>query len=104
MKVFGLFAALTIIAATACTAERAVSPQPSARSAATLAAPRPSEVPLLFVVDGVRYPKDHMPPLSSGQVASVQVIKGRRALAEYGPDGSYGVVLITTKQASGPRA
>lgn len=104
MKVLGLFAALTIIAA-ACTAELAVSPQPAAaRSAATPPASGPREVPLLFVVDGVRYPKEHVPPLSAEQVARVEVIKGRRALSEYGPDGSYGVVLITTKQASGPRA
>jgi hypothetical protein len=38
--------------------------------------------------------------LSADQVAAVQVIKGRRALQQYGPDAAYGVVVITTKLAA----
>jgi hypothetical protein len=33
-------------------------------------------------------------------VASVQIVKGSRALEQYGPDASYGVVVITTKLAA----
>jgi outer membrane receptor protein involved in Fe transport len=58
-----------------------------------------SQLPLLFIVDGVRYSGDQVPLLSAELVASVQVVKGRRALEQYGPDASYGVVVITTKLA-----
>jgi hypothetical protein len=103
MKITRLIAALALIAtATACTAERALSPQPATRSIASSVAV--SQVPLLFVVDGVRYPKDQVPSLSADQVSAVKVIKGHRALEQYGPDASYGVVVITTKQGSAPRS
>ena len=103
MKMIRLIAALTIVtAATACsTAERAVAPQRTASSSAALAlAP---QLPLLFVVDGVKYQRDQVPSLTSDQVSAVRVIKGHAALKQYGPDASYGVVVITTKQAAGPR-
>jgi hypothetical protein len=96
--------ALTI-GATACTAERALSPQPVAgRSVATSVAPAVTQVPLLFVVDGVRLQRDQVPSLTSDQISKVQVIKGHAALREYGPDASYGVVVITTKAAAAPRS
>lgn len=102
MKIIRLYATLAIIAATAaCASERTLAPQPSTPSFASFAA---QQVPLLFVVDGVRYQKDQVPALSSEQVASVQVVKGHLALKQYGPDASYGVVIITTKQASAPRS
>jgi hypothetical protein len=108
MKTTGLIAALAIIAAataaTACTAERALSPQAAARSIASSVAPAADQVPLLFIVDGVRYPKDQVPSLSADQVSAVKVIKGHRALEQYGPDASYGVVVITTKQGSAPQS
>jgi hypothetical protein len=99
---FGLFAAAT--AATACTAERALSPRAAASSFASSIAPAVSQVPLLFIVDGVRYAKDQIPSLSAEQVSAVRVVKGHRALEQYGPDASYGVVVITTKLASAPRS
>lgn len=103
MKVAGLFAALALSAVTtACTAERALAPHAATPTFASSIAPGATQVPLLFVVDGVKYPKDQVPSLSSDQVAAVRVIKGHRALQEYGPDASYGVVVITTKQAAGP--
>ena len=96
--------ALTI-GATACTAERALSPQSVAgRSVATAVAPAVAQVPLLFVVDGVRLQRDQVPSLTSDQIAKVKVIKGVAALRLYGPDASYGVVVITTRAALGPRA
>ena len=105
MKISRPIAALALIAAaTACTAERALSPQPAAPSLTTSVAVNGAQVPLLFIVDGVRYPRDHVPALTADQVFAVRVIKGRAALKAYGPDASYGVVVITTKQAAGPRS
>ena len=104
MKMTRLIAALTLIAAaTDCTtAERVTAPQRAASSSAALAvAP---QLPLLFVVDGVKYQRDQVPSLTSDQVSAVRVIKGHAALKQYGPDASYGVVVITTKQAAGPRS
>lgn len=105
MTVIRLYATLAVIAATAaCASERTLAPQPSTPSFASSLASAAQQVPLLFVVDGVRYKKDEVPVLSSEQVASVQVVKGHLALKQYGPDASYGVVIITTKQASSPRS
>jgi hypothetical protein len=96
--------ALLTAAATACTGGGLVAPQSSAPSFATTLATAP-QVPLLFVVDGVRYQRDQVPTLSRDQIAAVQVIKGRAALKQYGPDASYGVVVIKTRQtASAPRS
>jgi outer membrane cobalamin receptor len=58
-----------------------------------------TQLPLLFIVDGIRYGSDQVPLLSAELVASVQVVRGRRALEQYGPDASYGVVVVTTKLA-----
>jgi hypothetical protein len=86
----------------ACTVERTPAPQPAGHvaSAATSGLP---QVPLLFVVDGVRLQRDQVPTLTDDQIAAVRVIKGHVALKQYGPDASYGVVLITTKGAT-PRS
>jgi hypothetical protein len=103
MKIVRLFAALSLLAvATACAAERAVAPQPAARSIASSVATY--QVPPLFVVDGVRLPRNQVPTLTADQVSTVEVVKGFAALKQYGPDASYGVVVITTKQGSVPRS
>ena len=94
-----LTAVLSIFAATACTAERAIAPQ-GVKSAATTLTIAPTQVPLLYVVDGVRLPRDQVPALTHDQIAHVEVLKGRAALKQFGPDASYGVVLITTKLAN----
>ena len=105
MKMTRFSAALALLtAATACTAERALSPQPSAPSFATTLTSAPPQVPLLFVVDGVKYQRDQVPSLSEDQILAVRVMKGRAALRQYGPDASYGVVVITTKLAATPRS
>jgi hypothetical protein len=109
VKTAGLIAALVSIASAtataAFTAERPVSLHPAAPAIASSIAPTsPGQVPLLFIVDGVRYASDQVPLLSADQVAAVEVIKGHRALKQYGPDASYGVVVITTKLASIPRS
>jgi hypothetical protein len=71
--------------------------------AASPTTPTP-QVPLLFVVDGVRYQQDHVPQLTRGEIFAVRVIRGRAALEQYGPDASYGVVVITTRRAVAPQS
>lgn len=88
---------------TACSAERALSPQPAPSVVASTVGPATLQVPLLYVVDGVRLQRDQVPSLTNDQVASVEVIKGRAALKRYGPDASYGVVVIKTKAALVPQ-
>jgi hypothetical protein len=101
MKLAHLTTAIAIISATtACSAERAESPaSPSHSIASSVVSPAMMQVPLLYVVDGVRLQRDQVPTLTSEQVSEVRVIKGHAALKQYGPDASYGVVLITTKNA-----
>jgi hypothetical protein len=100
-----LIASFALLAAPiAWPAERVTSPvesPPPVASPGSLAAP---QVPLLFVVDGVRYPRGQQPPLSNDQIFAMRVIKGSAAIQRYGQDASYGVVLIITRQFGGPRA
>jgi hypothetical protein len=105
MKTAALIAiVLSIATANPGPAERALSPNAAAPIAAAPAAASVSQLPILFIVDGVRYSGDQVPLLSAELVASVQIVKGRRALEQYGPDASYGVVVITTKLASTRRS
>jgi hypothetical protein len=114
MNTIRLIASLALLTApTVWSAERVESPLESAGGTATpesapaIATSLPTEasqVPLLFVIDGVRYPRGQEPLLSSDQIFAVRVIKGRAAIQRYGQDASYGVVLIITRQAAGPRA
>ncbi|HEV7387830.1 MAG TPA: hypothetical protein VGN73_04375 [Gemmatimonadaceae bacterium] len=100
MKLAHLTLALAIIStATACTAERAVSPASARTSVATTVGPASMQVPLLYVVDGVRLQRDQVPTLTRDEISAVRVIKGHAALKQYGPDASYGVVVITTRNA-----
>lgn len=100
-----LIATITVLtAATACTAERVAAPNASAGSFAATLTTAPPQVPLLFVVDGVKYQRDQVPALSADRVAEVRVLKGRAALKEYGPDASYGVIVITTRHSAAPRS
>src|SRR3982751_4340585 len=103
MKIAHLTLTLVLAStATACVAERAVSPQPAATQVVAVSSTM-SQVPLLFIVDGVRLQRDQVPTLTRDQISAVQIVKGNAALREYGPDASYGVVLITTKAAAAPR-
>jgi hypothetical protein len=98
---------LTLAFATAviaCTPERTLAPQQAGHSALTSVTPGVAQVPLLFVVDGVRLQRDQVPSLTNDQIAAIHVVKGHAALKRYGPDGSYGVVEITTKAAAAPRS
>ena len=100
MRISSLTIAFVLAASSACTAERALSPQTSGTAVASVVSPSMSQVPLLYVVDGIRLQRDKVPGLGNDQIASVKVVKGTAALRAYGPDASYGVVLITTKGAS----
>jgi hypothetical protein len=105
MKLAHLTLALAILSTTAaCAAERVTAPQAPTSSVATTVGAALTQVPLLYVVDGVRLQRDQLPSLSNDQIAAVEVIKGRAALKQYGPDASYGVVVITTKAAAAPRS
>ena len=92
-----IIAFVTAFTTVGCTAERSLAPNRVASSISTSVVPVAPQIPLLYVVDGVKLERDRVPALASDQIASVRVIKGHRALAEYGPDASYGVVVITTK-------
>ena len=92
------------LAVTACTAGGTLAPQPAGHTVASAVAPRMAQVPLLFVVDGVRLQRDQVPNLTDDQISAVRVIKGHAALERYGPDASYGVVLITTKAVTAPHS
>jgi hypothetical protein len=96
--------ALLLAAGTACTAERALTPEPPAPDFAMAPATAASQVPLLFVVDGVKYQRDQLQLLTDDRIYAVRVIKGRAALQQYGQDAAYGVVIITTRQAATPRS
>jgi hypothetical protein len=103
MKMTRFIAAIALLAtASACTTERVIAPKASGPSFATTLAP--PLIPLLFVVDGVKYQRDQVPQLSADEVSAVRVVKGSAALKEYGPEASYGVVVITTRHAGAPRS
>jgi hypothetical protein len=102
---FAVIAATLSVAvqATAFTVERLDPSQPQASVATSPTAPS-EQVPLLYVVDGVRYQRDQIPVIDVDQVLVVKVIKGQGALDKYGRDAAYGVVVITTRQAVIPQA
>jgi TonB-dependent SusC/RagA subfamily outer membrane receptor len=100
LKTTRLALAFALIAgSTACVAERALAPQAAQSSLVSQIAPGATQVPLLFVVDGVRYQRDRVPSLSTEQISQVTVLKGTAALRRYGQDAAYGVVIIKTKSA-----
>jgi len=100
-----ILAALSLLTATSArTADRPVTPKPLPPSVPTSVSSTASQVPLLFIIDGVRYERGQEPAISSDQIFAVRVIKGTAAIRRYGQEASYGVVLIITKQAAGPRS
>ena len=104
MKLAHLTLVLAAAALTAgCATERTVSPVAAASTPQWGVSSHATEVPLLYVVDGVRLQRDQVPALTSDQVLSVSVMKGHLALQKYGPDAAYGVVVITTKAANVPQ-
>lgn len=93
------------IATAGCATERATGPATSRGSSNSwgVSSAYTAQLPLLYVVDGVRLQRDQVPTLSADQVLSVSVMKGHLALQKFGPDAAYGVVLITTRAANVPQ-
>jgi hypothetical protein len=103
MKLAHLTLVLAAATATAgCASERAVSPSTN-RAPKVAVASQATQVPLLYVVDGVRLQRDQVPNLTADEVLSVSVVKGHLALQKYGPDAAYGVVVIRTKASNAPQ-
>lgn len=98
MKLPGL-AALTVVVL-GCAREGIVAP--AARPVSDLqvvtaaAAPRDSSQAPIFILDGVVIPEPVSGQLDSLHIKKVEVVKGRAAVAKYGPRGVNGVVIITT--------
>jgi hypothetical protein len=104
MKLAHLTLIFATVAATAgCVSERSLAPLSESSGVQFGVSSHATEVPLLYVVDGVRLQRDQVPALSNDQVLSVSVMKGHLALQKFGPDAAYGVVVITTKAASVPQ-
>ncbi|MCK5649833.1 MAG: hypothetical protein KAJ42_00580 [Gemmatimonadetes bacterium] len=71
-------------------------------------APRPAlrsspQPPLILVFDGTRLPGAEADSILQEQIKgrdidSIRVLKGSRALAEYGPEAEHGVILIYLKE------
>lgn len=60
----------------------------------------------LYVIDGARMtiePNTGIDWFKPEDIASIKVLKYPHELAEYGPNGVNGVIVITTKQAAGRR-
>jgi TonB-dependent SusC/RagA subfamily outer membrane receptor len=60
----------------------------------------------LYVIDGapMRIPANRgIDWFKPEDIAEIKVLKSPHELAEYGPNGVNGVILITTKQAPGRR-
>ena len=104
MRLAHLTLVLAAAAVTAgCATERTLSPRAESSTPQVALASSAMQVPLLYVVDGVRLQRDQVPSLDADQVLSVSVMKGHLALQKYGPDAAYGVVVIKTKAANLPQ-
>ena len=105
MKLAHLTLALAIaLAAAGCATENVVAAAPTNDAPRWGVSTHATDVPLLYVVDGVRLQRDQVPSLTADQVLSVSVVKGRLALQKYGPDAAYGVVIIRTRAGATPQA
>ncbi len=51
----------------------------------------------LVFINGEKVDRDEMKDLPSNQIATIQVLKGEKAIEEYGEEAKDGVILITTK-------
>ena len=93
------------IATAGCATERTAGPAATSTSSNSWGASSAyaAQVPLLYVVDGVRMQRDQVPTLTADQVLSVSVMKGHLALQKFGPDAAYGVVLIKTRAGNVPQ-
>lgn len=103
MRIANLIFTFALTGVLACASERVVAAPTSGAVVGVSPTLNVAEVPLLYVVDGVRYQRDQVPSLNADQVLSVSVMKGHLALQKYGPDAAYGVVVVTTKASRNPQ-
>lgn len=63
-------------------------------------------MPALVVIDGAVLSHDEflLGALQPDDIASIEILKGSIALAQYGPRASQGVILITTTRPASPPA
>ena len=52
----------------------------------------------IFIIDGKESTEENMKKLAPSDIESINVIKGEKALEEYGEKGKNGVIQITTKK------
>src|SRR5439155_23651941 len=84
MKLAHLTFAFTLgVALAACTTERALAPLGAGNSQTLAVGPAMAQVPLLYVVDGVRLQRDQVPSLTGAQILSLQLIEAHATLKQY---------------------
>ncbi len=100
-------AGLCLVVACETPAPQRVAGPTASKSVATAAAT--NKTPLLFI-DGVRQPMpatsgrvtyDQLTKLPPSDIQSVEVLKGKAAVTQYGADAANGVILVTTKKTAG---
>jgi TonB-dependent SusC/RagA subfamily outer membrane receptor len=64
---------------------------------ATAAASAPSQN-IFYFIDGRTAGRDDVERMSSDIIRSIEVLKGPAAIARYGPEASFGAILVSTKQ------
>jgi outer membrane receptor protein involved in Fe transport len=79
--------------AVACTSAPRVSPTPSPGTATAA-----DSSATIYMVDDVQVTRAAALSVPSNRIASVEVIKGKAAIAVYGPSARAGVVVIHTKK------
>jgi bla regulator protein blaR1 len=52
----------------------------------------------IFFIDGVRTDQTTFAKLNRDDIQAVEVVKGKAAAEQYGPDAEHGVIVVTTKK------
>ncbi len=60
--------------------------------------------PPLYIIDGKEVDSNFVKTVDPNDIDRIDVLKGETAVKKYGEKGRYGVVLITTKKASGAKS
>ncbi len=108
MKMIRLLAGLgSTLLLQGCLADQIVGPATQPRPGTTfrlncLGPPPPGTPQPLFIVDGERLSHEEVlaSGLRPGDIDRIDVVKPALAIAEYGPTGEHGVVLIRTRAAA----
>ena len=96
-----LFALLVAVPSLSCDGKRLTGPEAQRVVAQAKSAQLNFDSGPLIFVDGVRLGSDTLPmqDLDPATIESVEIVKGTVAPSTYGPKGSRGVILITTKRS-----